>query len=178
MLLLQRVRFLTCTICNAYLMIHVSIFNHWRRTYTYENIYTYRNSRVQINPHYKLYVFKTIRVANHMRIKSYTLQIIHVTNHTRMKWWHLIGRSATHPCPANHMRMKSYTLQIICVTNHRRMKWRHLIGRSATHPCPVLLSPRVPSRRGRSSVAKCVFYNMVCSALFLHLALYTVHCTI
>ena len=48
-LLLQCVRFFTCTICNAYLLIHVSIFNHWRPTYTYEKIYTYRNSRVQIN---------------------------------------------------------------------------------------------------------------------------------
>ena len=146
--------------------------------HTRMKIYT----RIEI-PVYKLihiinYTFKTIRVANHKRIESYTLQIIHVTNHTRMKWWHLIGWSATHPCPANHMHMKSYTLKIIRVTNHRRMKWRHLIGRSATHPCPVLLSPRVASRRGRSSVARRVFYNMVCSALFLHRALYTVHCTI
>ena len=48
-LLLQRVWFLTCMIYNAYLLIHESIFNHWRRIYTYEKRYTYRNSRVQIN---------------------------------------------------------------------------------------------------------------------------------
>ena len=143
-----------------------------------------RYTRIEI-PEYKLihvinftclkpYVLQIIRVWNHTRMKSYTLQIIHFTNHTRMKWRHLIGRSATHPCPANHMRMKSYTLQIIRVTNHTRMKWRHLIEQSETHPCPVLLSPRVASRRGRSSVAKRVFYNMVCSALFLQRAFYNI----
>ena len=62
---------------------------------------------------------------------------------------------------------KPYAYEIIDVTNHTRYKSYayDIIGRSATHPCPVLLSPRVASRRGRSSVAKRVFYNMVCSAL-------------
>ena len=81
---MQRVWFLTCMIYNAYLLIHESIFNHWRRIYTYEKRYI----RIKI-PVYKLihvrkytclkpYVLQTIRVWNHTRYKSYALQIIRV----------------------------------------------------------------------------------------------------
>ena len=84
-ILLQRVRFFTCTICNAYILIHVSIFNHWRRTYTYEKIYTYQNSCIRLihvrnYTCLKPYVLQIIRVWNHTRYKSYTLQIICVWN--------------------------------------------------------------------------------------------------
>ena len=143
-----------------------------------------RDTRIEI-PVYKLiharnytclkpYALQIIRVANHTRYKSYTLQIIRVWNDGI--WLddqqHNPALQIIRVC--NHTRYKSYALQIIRVWNEGI--W--LGDEPATHPCPVLLSPRVASRRGRSSVAKRVFYNMVCSALFLQRALCTVHCTI
>ena len=78
---------------------------------------------------------------------------------------------------------KSYVYEIIHVTYQTRYKsyayeMKAFDWAMSDTPLPCLTKPSRHVTTGRSSVAKRVFYNMVCSALFPLRALYTVHCII
>ena len=141
------------------------------------------HTRMKIYTRIKIPVYKLIHVRNYTCLKPYTCcksyayEIIHVTNHTRYKSYAYEMTPFDWTISDTPLPCKSYAYEIIHVTNLTRCKshayeMKAYFGRYATHPCPVLLSPRVASRRVRSSVAKRVFYNMFAVHCFS-----SVHCT-